>query len=154
MPGIVVGVDGSPNSQRALEWAMSEAAIRQAPLTVLAVHQAVISWATGDPVSYVGESPEVEQVQQTAAAMVEKVASHLGEARPASLTVRTINGFPAQQLIEASQDADLVVVGSRGHGGFARLMLGSVSTQVVHHATCPVVVVPQSDMVRAAGGTG
>jgi nucleotide-binding universal stress UspA family protein len=58
------------------------------------------------------------------------------------VTVRAVNGFPAQELIEASRDADLLVVGSRGGGGFARLMMGSVSDQAVRHAYCPVVVVP------------
>jgi nucleotide-binding universal stress UspA family protein len=58
------------------------------------------------------------------------------------VTVRAVNGFAAQELIEASRDADLLVVGSRGGGGFARMLLGSISDQVAHHAHCPVVVVP------------
>jgi nucleotide-binding universal stress UspA family protein len=66
----------------------------------------------------------------------------LGESQPASVEVRAVNGFAAQDLIEASRDADLLVVGSRGGGGFARLLLGSISDQVVRHAHCPVVVVP------------
>jgi nucleotide-binding universal stress UspA family protein len=73
---------------------------------------------------------------------VAKAAAQLGEAQPLSVTVRAVNGLPAQELIEASRDADLLVVGSRGGGGFARLMMGSVSDQVVRHAHCPVVVVP------------
>jgi nucleotide-binding universal stress UspA family protein len=74
--------------------------------------------------------------------LVAKAAAQLGESQPLSVTVRAVNGFPAQELIEASRYADLLVVGSRGGGGFARLMMGSVSDQVVHHAYCPVVVVP------------
>ena len=65
-----------------------------------------------------------------------------GEPAPSSVTVRAVSGIAAQELIKASTDSDLVVVGSRGGGGFARLMLGSVSTQVVSHAACPVVVIP------------
>lgn len=66
----------------------------------------------------------------------------MGESRPASVTVPAGNGFPAQELIDASRDADLLVVESRGTGGFARLLMGSISNQVVHHAYCPMVVVP------------
>ena len=60
----------------------------------------------------------------------------------APVTVRALTGTAADELINASEDADLLVVGARGAGGFARLVLGSVSTQVTHHALCPVVVVP------------
>jgi nucleotide-binding universal stress UspA family protein len=63
----------------------------------------------------------------------------------ASLTVMALSGFPAQTLIDASTDSDLLVVGTRGGGGFAPLRLGSVSNQVVHHASCPVVVVPSGE---------
>ena len=71
-----------------------------------------------------------------------QVTKEIGEDKHPQVTVRAINGFAAQALIDASADADLVVVGTRGGGGFPHLALGAVSSQVVHHAKCPVVVVP------------
>lgn len=141
MPGIYVGVDGSGHSAYALEWAIEEAAIRHAPVTVLTVYSVPASGWTGYPVILSQDAVEQEKARQAAEEMTLKVTSQLGEARPASVTVRAVTGFPAGTLIEASRDADLLVVGSRGAGGFARLVLGSVSSQVVHHAHCPVVVV-------------
>jgi nucleotide-binding universal stress UspA family protein len=142
MPGIVVGVDGSAHSQPVLEWAMKEAAVRHAALTVLAVHQVAASYWTGSPIVYASDQPEAQKAGQAAEEAVSQAASHLGGAGPASVTVRAVSGVAAQELINASHDADLVVVGSRGGGGFAGLTLGSVSTQVVHHAACPVVIIP------------
>jgi nucleotide-binding universal stress UspA family protein len=142
MPGIYVGVDGSAHSVRALEWAIAEAATRHAPVTVLTVYAVPVSGWTGRPVILSQDAAEQEKARQAAEELALKVTSQLGEARPASVTVRAVTGFPAQELIEASRDADLMVVGSRGAGGFARLLVGSVSSQVVHHAHCPVVVVP------------
>jgi nucleotide-binding universal stress UspA family protein len=141
MPGIVVGVDGSEHSLRTLEWAMKEAALQHAPLTVLTVHQVAGSFWTGTPTIYPADQPEAEKARQAAEEAVSQVASRLGDAAPASVTVRAVSGVPAQELITASRDADLMVVGSRGGGGFAGLRMGSVSTQVVHHAACPVAVV-------------
>jgi nucleotide-binding universal stress UspA family protein len=68
-------------------------------------------------------------------------ASRLGDARPASVNVHAVSGFVVKELVDAGQDADLVVIGSRG-GGFAHLLMGSVGSQVVQHSSCPVVVVP------------
>ena len=141
MPGIVVGVDGSEHSRRTLEWAMKEAALQHAPLTVLTVHQVAGSFWTTQPTIYPADQPEAEKARQAAEEAVSQVASRLGDAAPASVTVRAVSGVPAQELINASRDADLMVVGSRGGGGFAGLRMGSVSTQVVHHAACPVAVV-------------
>jgi len=141
MPGIVVGIDGSEHSQRVLEWAMREAALQQAPLTVLTVHQVAGSHWTGNPIIYPEDRPEQERARQAAEEAVDKAASQLGGARPASVTVRAVSGLPAQELVAASRDADLVVVGSRGGGGFAGLLMGSVSAQVVRHAACPVAVI-------------
>jgi nucleotide-binding universal stress UspA family protein len=88
------------------------------------------------------DEPALEKIRHAVEEAVAKAATQLGESQPASVTVRAVNGFASQELIEASRDADLLVVGSRGGGGFARLLLGAISDQVVHHAHCPVVVVP------------
>ena len=89
-----------------------------------------------------GDEPRVEKIRKAAEEAVAKVAAELGEPQPPSVTVRAMNGYAAEELIGASRGADLMVVGSRGAGGFARLLMGSVSNQVVHHAHCPVAVVP------------
>jgi nucleotide-binding universal stress UspA family protein len=142
MPGIVVGVDGSEHSKPVLEWAMQEAAAHHAPLTVLAVHQVAGSFWTSTPIIYPADQPEAEKARQGAEEAVSQIASSLGDAAPASVTVRSVSGVPAQELVNASRDADLVVVGLRGGGGFAGLLMGSVSEQVARHSSCPVVVVP------------
>ena len=82
-----------------------------------------------------------EKAREAAQAEVEKVLGGLGEARPESVTVKAVNGFPVEELIKAGHDADMIVLGSRGVGGFTQLMLGSVTSQVAHHATCPVLIV-------------
>ena len=142
MPGIVVGVDGSPNSERALDWAMRQAAAVHAPLTVLTVHEVAKSYWGGIPVTGPADAPLLEKLQQAAEEMTHKASSQLGQAQPASVNVRALSGFVVRELVDASQDADLVVVGSRGGGGFGLLLLGSVSNEVVQHSACPVVVVP------------
>lgn len=142
MSGIVVGFDGSDSSLRALDWAVKEAALQHAPLTVLTVHQVAAGHWTGNPIIYAQDLPEQEKARQAAEEALGKAASQLSTGKPASATVRALSGLAARALIDASGDADLMVVGSRGAGGFASLLMGSVSSQVVHHAACPVVVVP------------
>ncbi len=141
MPGIVVGVDGSEHSRRALEWAVREAGLRGAALTVLAVHQVASNAWTGHPELYPADQPATEAVRRAAEDAVQKAVTQVGDPAPASVTVRAVSGLAAQELVSASSDADLVVVGSRGGGGFGKMLLGSVSNQVVHHANCPVVVI-------------
>jgi nucleotide-binding universal stress UspA family protein len=97
---------------------------------------------TGNPVLLSGDADAVHQYRQAAEEAVAKAAGELGESQPASVTVKAVNGFAAQELINASREADLIVVGSRGAGGFISLLLGSISSQVVQHASCPVVTVP------------
>jgi nucleotide-binding universal stress UspA family protein len=144
MPGIVVGIDSSHHSQRALEWAVNEATIRHAPLTVLTVHPVIVGYY-GSAVTYPGDDALADKAGKAAQEEVDAAVAKLGENKPESVTVKAVNGIPARELISASEDADLLVLGARGHGGFAQLRLGSVSTQVTHHAHCPVVIVPPED---------
>ena len=148
MPGIIVGIDGSDHSRRALEWAVREAAVRQAPLTVLTVQQAAVGY-WGSPVLYPGDADLAEQGRKVAREETDGVLEKIGPgsgARPSSVTIRAATGLPAEALLEAAADADLLVVGSRGAGGFKHLPMGSVSTQVTHHAPCPVVVIPDENI--------
>lgn len=142
MSGIVVGIDGSHHASHALSWAMAEAAVRKADLTVLTVNSAPPSYWTGQPAPMPGDQERVEEIRKSAEEAVARAAADLGDQQPASVTVSAVSGFPAKAILEASEHADLVVVGSRGSGGFGALVLGSTSSQVVHHAKCPVVVVP------------
>jgi nucleotide-binding universal stress UspA family protein len=142
MPGITVGIDGSEHSRRALDWAVREAGLRGAPLTVLAVHAVAANHWTGDPELYpAADQPATEAIRQAAEDAVQKAVSQAGEPGPASVTVRAVSGLPAQELVSASSDSDLVVVGSHGGGGFSRLV-GSVTNSVVNQSACPVVVIP------------
>lgn len=144
MSGIIVGVDGSGHSQRALEWAMHEAAIRHVPLTVLTVHEALRGYY-GHMVTYSDDPDRTEELRTAAQAETDKVLAALDGPRPDSVTVKAVHGFPVEELINAGKDADMIVLGSRGAGGFTRLMMGSVSGQVVQHAHCPVLIVPPED---------
>ncbi len=141
MTGIVVGIDGSGHSVRALEWAAREAALRQVPLTVVTVHQPAVSY-WGSVVVQEADHTLSDQAHKAAREQTDAVLDRLGERTPPQVTVDAVSGAPAEELLRAAQDADLLVVGSRGAGGFKRLLMGSVSTMVTHHAHCPVVVIP------------
>lgn len=141
MPGIIVGVDGSGHSEAALRWAMDEAAIRNAPLTVIAVLEHGADFWTGNPNIFDQHQPGRETARRSVEKAVGQAAARVGDSRPPSVTVQVLSGSPAEILINASDDADMVVVGSRGSGGLARLLMGSVSSHVAQHARCPVVIV-------------
>lgn len=143
MPGVAVGVDGSPNSERALDWAMKQAAAVRAPLTVIAVHEVPKSYWGNIPVIGPADKALLDNVRQAAEEMTQRAASRLGDDAPASVTVHAVSGFVVKELVDASQDADLVVVGARGGHSFARVVMGSVSNEVVQHSACPVVIVPR-----------
>jgi nucleotide-binding universal stress UspA family protein len=140
MSGIIVGVDDSGHCDRVLHWAAREAALRRVPLTVLTVHQPVIGYL-GSAVDHDEDNAATERARGRARDRAEKVLDSL-ETVPPQVTVQSVSGSAAEELLSASKDADMLVVGSRGAGGFARLLMGSVSYQVTQHAQCPVVVIP------------
>jgi nucleotide-binding universal stress UspA family protein len=134
MSEIVVGVDGSEHAQRALLWAIDEAKLRGAALHL--VH----SWQFPAPTPLPDGGLAPADLEGAANAILDDAVALV----PDGVTIRReiANDHAARALIRCSEAADLVVVGARGHGGFTGLLLGSVSEQVVHHARCPVVVVP------------
>jgi nucleotide-binding universal stress UspA family protein len=142
MPGIIVGIDGSGHSRRALDWAIGEAAVRHAPLTVLTVQQVVNSFWAG-PAIYPGDAELAEHARKIAQDETDDAVGKLPEdARPPQVTVLGVPGLPAEAILAAARDADMIVVGSRGAGGFKKLLMGSVASQVTRHARIPVVVIP------------
>lgn len=139
MQRIVVGVDGSTRSHRALQWAVDEARVRKADLNV--VHAWSVAYAAAYPFApFVDPSVYEQSAKDALEAAVNAVDTH-----GVHLQTTLVCGGAADSLITAAKDADLLVVGSRGVGGFSALLLGSVSHQVSHHAPCPVVIVPSTD---------
>lgn len=137
---IVVGIDGSDHAHRALEWATDEARRRGAPLTV--VHGYTVLPIGTYPYSTMAIDPTL---MPHAAGAVIKAALARIDTSGIDVTPVTSPGGAAQAILEQADHAALVVVGSRGHGALKRLLLGSVATQVVHHASCSVAVIPVRD---------
>jgi len=136
---IVVGVDGSVPSKAALAWA-----VKQARLTGAAV-EAVIAWEF--PVTYGYPAPVpsgIDYAGIAAEVVADAIAEVSGPGEPVTIRSTVAAGNPARVLLDASAGAELLVVGSRGHGGFTEALLGSVGQHCVHHATCPVVVIRDS----------
>ena len=135
---VVVGVDDSRGGRAALRFAAEEAELRKAELHI------VCAWSL--PGGHTGHGaypgPLRDAVVEDAQCTLDTLAYEVSGTHPNVACVLAVGEPPpARALIEASRNADLVVVGSRGRGGFAGLLVGSVSAQVVHHAHCPVVVV-------------
>jgi len=141
MAVIVVGVDHSEGAKAALRFALEEAKLRQATLRVVHAWQYGYIGYTGLEGGVPALGGDINELHAAAEAALE---ASVREALPDSdVTIerRTIQGAPASVLVDESRDADLLVVGSRGHGGFVGLLLGSVSQQCAHYAECPVVIV-------------
>ena len=136
---IVVGVDGSENGQRALRWAIDEAALRGSVLVLM--HSVQLGLSVAEPY---GGGYVLDQLQEAGRLALDE-AETLAVGRGIEVERHLETGSIAYSLVDASKGADLLVVGSRGHGGFTGLLLGSVSTACVHHAHCPVVVVRPSE---------
>jgi nucleotide-binding universal stress UspA family protein len=139
MQRIVVGVDGSEASRHALDWACDEARRRQC--AVDAVHAWHAPYMVGYPVA--GTEPSPVTYEQAGKQILDQAVDGADTSGlPAPVSRVLLLGHPAEVIIGQAKGADLVVVGSRGRGGFRGLLLGSVSQQVAHHAPCPVVIVP------------
>jgi len=140
MAGIVVGYDGSANAEYALDWAMQRADAEHKALTVLTINEVAVSPWTGEPSAVPADAIMMEKARQAAGAAVEKVGKQFSPAPPVTITATT--GLAGEELIRASEEADMLVIGSRGQRGFPALRVSEIATKVAHYASCPVVIVP------------
>jgi nucleotide-binding universal stress UspA family protein len=143
MQGVVVGIDGSENSLDALRFAAREATLRDEVLHVVGTYTTPIM-STGYELAVPDPDDLEAAARTTLEASVDTVRSE-GLLDDVDVEVVAIEGHAGERLMTASEDATLLVVGSRGHGGFMGLLLGSVTTYVVNHPVCPVVVVRHGD---------
>ncbi len=135
---IVVGVDGSVPSKAALAWA-----VKQARLTGATV-EAVIAWELPATYGFPVPVPDMDYGGLAAEVLADAIAEASSPGEPVKIRSTAAEGSAARVLLDASAGAELLVVGSRGHGGFTEALLGSVGQHCVHHATCPVVVIRDS----------
>jgi nucleotide-binding universal stress UspA family protein len=144
MPGIIVGVEESDHARHALRWAMREAVLHQAPLTVVTVRPAAVRPATMSfwgLRAYSGSRDDENLVRSAVRELVDDVAREIGGTTPA-VTISVTSGNPAEELVNASRDADMLVVGSRGGGGFGGLRMGVGEQPGDASRGLPVVVIP------------
>jgi nucleotide-binding universal stress UspA family protein len=152
MGAIVVGVDHSAGAKAALRFALEEARLRQATLRVVHAWQSGYIGATGLEGLLPAAGGELEDFRQGAAAALDETLKEVAaDADSVTIERRVDQGAPAAVLVEESRGAELLVVGSRGHGGFAQLLLGSVSQQCAQHAFCPVVIVRGTNADEGVG---
>lgn len=144
MENIVVGIDGSRSSREALAWAVREARVHGAKVTAVYVYELVSPLVMIEGIAM--PTPVAEDVRVDAERYVERIVDEaVSEADRDLVLAQAIEGPIARVLLQAAEGADLLVVGSRGLGGFSGLLLGSVSHKLVHHATCPIVVLPRTE---------
>ncbi|WP_205328585.1 universal stress protein [Glycomyces sp. YM15] len=133
---IVVGVDGSPSSIQALEWALDQAGLTGATVRAVYVWEPPSNWGAKVPVY-----PGTEMVEEAETKLARSIEEATTGRTKVEVVQQVVKGHPAKLLIEAAEDADLLVMGNRGHGGLTGALLGSVTQHCVHHAACPVTVV-------------
>jgi nucleotide-binding universal stress UspA family protein len=146
--GIVLGVDGSSVSKLAIDWAARDAAMRNIALTLVHVQDPPMLLTEPTPFSFGGgmsTAPTYLEWQQDAGRRIiddaRKAVEDATKGSPIEVNNEMVNGAVVPTLVDLSKQAQLVVVGSRGRGALARVLLGSVSTGLLHHAHCPVVVI-------------
>ena len=143
--GVVVGVDGSSTSRVAVDWAAHDAEQRDVPLTVVHVMPAVVGAWTDVPLSQEFWAARTRRAEQLVAEALGWVSDAISASPRIPVRHQVLSAGVVQGLVDMSRDADLVVVGSRGLGGVQGLLLGSVSSGLVHHAHCPVAVIRDED---------
>jgi nucleotide-binding universal stress UspA family protein len=147
---VVVGVDGSAGSLAALRWAAQEASLRGVGVHVVMAWQRQRAYGSAN-VFGVGMDPTFDTEESLASAAAEQavqLAEETRKERDVPMTWATVEGHPAMALLAVVEEGDILVVGSRGHGGFVGALLGSVGQHVVAHARCPVVVIPGVERQR------
>jgi nucleotide-binding universal stress UspA family protein len=142
---VIVGVDGSAGASAALLWAAAEARLRQTRLRVIHAwrfsYPEVAGYGWGGSIDVLPRSG-MSGLHRAAEGLLDEATAHLAaEGLDVNIECEAIEGDAADVLVRTAGEGDLLVVGSRGHGGFVGLLLGSVSGQCAHHAPCPVVIV-------------
>lgn len=142
-PRVVVGIDGSPGAETALRFAADEASQRGLPLRIVCAWEAPAGTYVGE--AFAPTADGIVEAEHHADDVLRAALERLAGGGAIETEALSIEGHPAKVLIEQSQDAALLVVGSRGRGAAASLLLGSVSQKLAHHAPCPLVIVPPAE---------
>ena len=146
MAEFVVGIDGSESSIRAARWAAGEAVLRSATLRLICAYDAPATWlGMGEALgATMTMSISEDDLHSYGSATLEDAVAKIEVPDGVEVIRQPQMGKPANLLIAASKTADLLVIGSRGHGDLGGVLLGSTSMHCVHHAQCPVVVIPHN----------
>ncbi|HET7667018.1 MAG TPA: universal stress protein [Mycobacterium sp.] len=143
--GILVAVDGSPESDAAVRWAAQEAELRDLPITAVhVVVPVVVSWPVRSMQVEFNEWQE-DNARTVIEHALRMLRSSRAEADEDSIGTKVLHGYAVPALVDASKDAQMIVVGSRGMGAFGRAVLGSVSSGLAHHARCPVAIIHRDE---------